>query len=739
MQTDGFGVQNKMIPLLLESKENDGYDFEESTTSTENVTGLENSQLKYATHYRDLPFLLLFASNLVIIFSLFLSYGVQALTNAGSNKITIESTTGLAVVNKSNRMTSLHILLGIILILSSSSFLSILWVYILSRLAQFIIISVLLSIIIISAIAAIIFLSTNIVSGGITMLLMSLGMMFLTIRLLPRVEFAAVNLQVACAAILAMPNIILHSFFILGIQLIYIIIWSIATIGYATNKSTVITSHNGVSYHVDQCSTYSYSASVILSPSTTLTCVNGNCQACVCSGDLISNKACFSPKFYIAPYLFLLLSFFWTSSVLSNIVHCATAKAVNEWWRNEQPPPDIMENSMVVTMSQSLGSICYGSLISAIVRTLRTALEILIMSIQKLDYNITRGFQLRILIILKYLMKLIERITNYFNRYAFVFVAIHGMDFRLASKQAVRLFEKKGWTAILNDDIIEFVLYLGNGGIAIITMLIGYYYSRAVRLGHVFTVFLTLLGFYSGYFMSMLTVSTITSSVAAICVCFAEDPSSFQVTHEDLYASMTASWNKVILNNNNNNNNINQGSKNSKVTIRGSYRSPHRAEEESDENSMRKIPSQPLSNRVTFPSINLPQFPNILNQNNNKYSKLSTMEENINDNNNNNNNNADDNFEMNEKQSHFLSVNKPKKLNENNNNSNNMNGSLEELSHSLYKSANDVFVGFVKNINNMNENNGNQNQPDSKYRATTGLGSSVENVDVELNDKIHQI
>ena len=39
----------------------------------------------------------------------------------------------------------------------------------------------------------------------------------------------------------------------------------------------------------------------------------------------------------------------------------------------------------------------------------------------------------------------------------------------------------------------------------------------------------------------------------------------------------------------------------------------------------------------------------------------------------------------------------------------------------------------------MNGNNGNQNQPDSKYRGTTGLGSSVENVDVELNDKIHQI
>jgi NhaP-type Na+/H+ and K+/H+ antiporter len=74
------------------------------------------------------------------------------------------------------------------------------------------------------------------------------------------------------------------------------------------------------------------------------------------------------------------------------------------------------------------------------------------------------------------------------------------------------------------------IIYVG-----IICMLVGYAYSKMVDVTAVNTTMLTSLGFFSGFLMFTLTMKVVSSAVATVYVCFAENPTIFEETHPALY------------------------------------------------------------------------------------------------------------------------------------------------------------------------------------------------------------
>jgi hypothetical protein len=64
----------------------------------------------------------------------------------------------------------------------------------------------------------------------------------------------------------------------------------------------------------------------------------------------------------------------------------------------------------------------------------------------------------------------------------------------------------------------------------IICVLVAYAYSSAVGLTSVNTTLLTLLGFFVGFLMFLVTMKTISSAVSTVYVCFAERPDTFAVS-----------------------------------------------------------------------------------------------------------------------------------------------------------------------------------------------------------------
>jgi hypothetical protein len=76
---------------------------------------------------------------------------------------------------------------------------------------------------------------------------------------------------------------------------------------------------------------------------------------------------------------FLLLSFYWTSQVLKNIVHVTCAGTFASWYFLMGSPAGMPANPTVGALKRasttSLGSICFGSFIVAVIKTLRAMVQ----------------------------------------------------------------------------------------------------------------------------------------------------------------------------------------------------------------------------------------------------------------------------------------------------------------------------------------------------------------------------
>lgn len=59
------------------------------------------------------------------------------------------------------------------------------------------------------------------------------------------------------------------------------------------------------------------------------------------------------------------------------------------------------------------------------------------------------------------LLSVIERLVEWFNTYAFSYVAIYGLSFTNASRRVWRLLMDRGWTALINDSLTSGVLVWG--------------------------------------------------------------------------------------------------------------------------------------------------------------------------------------------------------------------------------------------------------------------------------------
>lgn len=72
---------------------------------------------------------------------------------------------------------------------------------------------------------------------------------------------------------------------------------------------------------------------------------------------------------------FLLLALFWGQQVVQNILTCTTAGVVATWWYRERSEGSVT-GSLYRSMTTSFGSICFGSLLVAILQTLETVSEL---------------------------------------------------------------------------------------------------------------------------------------------------------------------------------------------------------------------------------------------------------------------------------------------------------------------------------------------------------------------------
>lgn len=120
---------------------------------------------------------------------------------------------------------------------------------------------------------------------------------------------------------------------------------------------------------------------------------------------------------------------------------------------------------MYRSLTYSFGSICLGSLLQAIITTLRVIIE-----------DARKGRESRhhrgssssccccccgggiCFCILECLARILDDVMEYFNQWAYVFVGIYGYSYLDSGRKVMELFRAKGWTTIISDNLVHYVL-----------------------------------------------------------------------------------------------------------------------------------------------------------------------------------------------------------------------------------------------------------------------------------------
>ena len=227
--------------------------------------------------YRDLPFAILFLVQLLVIFSLAMSSipALNSTTHAVATRIIDKNGNNLSgITNDAPKIVG-----GMFLILFIGGGMALGWIWLLSRLAKDVVTITFGVILIVTIISALSMFFQGLALAGIFSLIVAVISTGAFVYLRPRLDFATVNMRVACEAIKLMPALILSAGIILLAQVFFSILWMMAVVGYATNDAqSTITATNGVVYKLTQCSTYQYSWPVTMGD-INLVCQSGNnCQ-----------------------------------------------------------------------------------------------------------------------------------------------------------------------------------------------------------------------------------------------------------------------------------------------------------------------------------------------------------------------------------------------------------------------------------------------------------------------------
>lgn len=112
-------------------------------------------------------------------------------------------------------------------------------------------------------------------------------------------------------------------------------------------------------------------------------------------------------------------------------------------------------NSLYRSLTFSFGSICFGSLLQAIVSVIRNMIQ----AARKKQEQDECGCCASILCcLLDCLVRWLEDLLEYFNQWAYVFVGIYGFSYLDSGRRVVELFRARGWTSILTDTLVGYVL-----------------------------------------------------------------------------------------------------------------------------------------------------------------------------------------------------------------------------------------------------------------------------------------
>jgi len=145
----------------------------------------------------------------------------------------------------------------------------------------------------------------------------------------------------------------------------------------------------------------------------------------------------------------MIFSIIWSLQVFGNLGAVTTAGTVGKWWFEAEGSDSRSGccgdacDAAKRSMTTSFGSICFGSLLVAIIRTLE--------QIAESAKNDNDGEIL--LCLVSCILGCIGDILEYFNKWAYVYVGLYGYSYIDAGKNVVTLFKARGFSSVITDNL----------------------------------------------------------------------------------------------------------------------------------------------------------------------------------------------------------------------------------------------------------------------------------------------
>ena len=260
-------------------------------------------------------------------------------------------------------------------------------------------------------------------------------------------------------------------------------------------------------------------------------------------------------------FFLLLVSLYWTGTVLLNIVRVTTSGAVGTWCFVPEEASGCCSSavisSFVRSMTYSFGSICFGSLLEALV----TALRVLAENARDQSREDNDGCASILYCILECILSLLEDIIEYFNQWAYVLIGIYGYNYLESGRRVMELFRARGWTAIITNDLVGYVLSFTSVVVGILTGLCAVIIESLASSGNERGVSFFVgdvgsdatarwiaffIGIFVGIFTSSIMMNVLKGAVNTIIVCYADGPQKLEQNHPQMTYNMAKSWVSVF-------------------------------------------------------------------------------------------------------------------------------------------------------------------------------------------------
>jgi hypothetical protein len=191
----------------------------------------------------------------------------------------------------------------------------------------------------------------------------------------------------------------------------------------------------------------------------------------------------------------------------------------------------------------SFGSVCIGALFVAAVSTLETVLRYVRNTCYSRTETAGEGSNVCCLCVccLDCLLSCLRDIMEYFNRWAFTYVAVYGDSFKQAGRSTHALFKRRGWSALATDTVCATALTYACLTVAVLCGIVAFFLAsvmgcKGVRFGVVVASTVT------SYMMCSAVTSVLDAGVLTVAVCFADDPLPCQLHHPEDFSKLVAAW-----------------------------------------------------------------------------------------------------------------------------------------------------------------------------------------------------